>query len=154
MVDAVSQDESPPSRTAPHGMHQGTPIPRSECYNAMISEGDGAPARTRTWDQGKFIMTTLQPLPAPCSDFSTWGYLHWLRARSARNGEWFTAYNPVPAMNRRRCCRASRSYGHPSRLSSLPYAVRATSLFQPVARVSVPVTFDAWYRYVQRSAPH
>jgi hypothetical protein len=35
-----------------YGMHQGTPIPWSERHKTMISEGDGGPVRTRTWDQG------------------------------------------------------------------------------------------------------
>jgi hypothetical protein len=32
--------------------HQGTPIPRSQRHNAMISMGSGGPGRTRTFDQG------------------------------------------------------------------------------------------------------
>ena len=35
-----------------HVMHQGIPIPRPQCHNAMISMGSGGPARTRTWDCG------------------------------------------------------------------------------------------------------
>jgi hypothetical protein len=36
--------------------HRGTRIPRSRCYKSMNFNGDGGPARTRTWDQG--IMST------------------------------------------------------------------------------------------------
>jgi hypothetical protein len=40
------------SRTALHGMHQGTQIPWSECHKAIIFGRDRGHARTRTWDRG------------------------------------------------------------------------------------------------------
>jgi hypothetical protein len=42
-----------PSRAVPgirrHGTHQGIPIPRPQCHNAMIFIESGGPRRTRTW---------------------------------------------------------------------------------------------------------
>jgi hypothetical protein len=41
---------------------QGTPIPWPQCHTAMISQRDGGPARTRTWDQWIMSNTvTLRP---------------------------------------------------------------------------------------------
>jgi len=37
---------------APYGSDQGTMIPCSRRHKLMNSNGDGGPARTRTWDQG------------------------------------------------------------------------------------------------------
>jgi len=49
----VSQRSRPtPHPTPSNGSHQGTRVPHSRCHNAMNSNGDGGPARTRTWDQG------------------------------------------------------------------------------------------------------
>ena len=35
-----------------NGPHPGTRVPRSRRHKLMNSNGDGGPARTRTWDQG------------------------------------------------------------------------------------------------------
>ena len=43
--------------------HQGIPIPRPQCHNAMISMGSGGPGRTRTLGQG--IMSRSAPRNAP-----------------------------------------------------------------------------------------
>ena len=37
---------------ARNAMHQGIPIPRPQCHNAMNFMGSGGPGRTRTFDQG------------------------------------------------------------------------------------------------------
>ena len=43
---------SPEPDSPANGSHQGTTIPCSRRHKSMISNGDGGPARTRTWDQG------------------------------------------------------------------------------------------------------
>jgi len=63
---AVASHLSP--RVSLYGLHHGTPIPGSRCHDAMISERDGGPARTRTWDQGinEGHSSRKKPNPDPC----------------------------------------------------------------------------------------